>query len=101
MTPQRHQRKRTKGYKLPPSTKSVTRPHRWGNPYSTAEEFANAIVAVQNGETLPEHHEHIKRIVDTAEELRGYNLACFCGLDKNCHADVLLALANTPTGTDR
>ena len=27
-------------------------------------------------------------------ELRGKNLACFCPLDKPCHADVLLDLAN-------
>jgi hypothetical protein len=28
------------------------------------------------------------------EELRGKNLACFCAIDKPCHADVLLELAN-------
>jgi hypothetical protein len=27
-------------------------------------------------------------------ELKGKNLACFCSLDKPCHADVLLELAN-------
>ncbi len=27
-------------------------------------------------------------------ELRGKNLACWCGLDQPCHADVLLELAN-------
>lgn len=29
-------------------------------------------------------------------ELRGKNLACWCALDKPCHADVLLDLANRP-----
>jgi len=28
------------------------------------------------------------------EELRGKNLACWCPLDKPCHADILLELAN-------
>ena len=28
--------------------------------------------------------------------LRGKDLACFCRLDKPCHADVLLKLANAP-----
>lgn len=28
------------------------------------------------------------------DELRGKNLACTCGLDKDCHADLLLELAN-------
>ena len=27
-------------------------------------------------------------------ELRGKDLACWCGLDQPCHADVLLELAN-------
>lgn len=30
------------------------------------------------------------------EALRGKNLACFCALDKPCHADVLLEIANAP-----
>lgn len=28
------------------------------------------------------------------EELRGHDLACWCPLDRPCHADILLALAN-------
>lgn len=31
-------------------------------------------------------------------ELRDKNLACWCPLDVPCHADVLLEMANTPTG---
>lgn len=27
-------------------------------------------------------------------ELRGKDLACWCGLGKTCHADILLAIAN-------
>ena len=27
-------------------------------------------------------------------DLRGKNLACWCGLDKPCHADVLLKMSN-------
>lgn len=33
MTPIRIQRKRTKGWKMPENTVSVTRPGRWGNPF--------------------------------------------------------------------
>ncbi len=33
-------------------------------------------------------------IMDARRDLRGKNLACFCALDKACHADVLLRLAN-------
>lgn len=31
--PIRIQRKRTKGWKMPPNTVSVTRPGKWGNPF--------------------------------------------------------------------
>jgi hypothetical protein len=31
--PVRVQRKRTKGWKMPPNTVSVTRPRKWGNPF--------------------------------------------------------------------
>jgi hypothetical protein len=30
------------------------------------------------------------------KDLRGKNLACWCALDKPCHADVLLKIANAP-----
>lgn len=33
MMPQRIQRKRTKGWRMPPNTVSVTRPGKWGNPF--------------------------------------------------------------------
>lgn len=33
MKPQRIQRKRTKGWQMPPNTVSVTRPGKWGNPF--------------------------------------------------------------------
>jgi hypothetical protein len=41
----------------------------------------------------PEQPSLRKRI---RRELRGRDLYCFCSLDKPCHADVLLAMANAP-----
>ena len=32
--PERIQRKRTKGWRMPPNTVSVTRPGKWGNPFN-------------------------------------------------------------------
>ena len=34
------------------------------------------------------------RVLRELPELRGKNLACFCPLDRPCHADVLLEMAN-------
>ncbi len=35
-------------------------------------------------------------IADIQRELRAKLLACFCSLDKPCHADVLAEIANRP-----
>lgn len=35
--PERIQRKRVKGWKMPPNTVSVTRPGRYGNPYTAKQ----------------------------------------------------------------
>jgi hypothetical protein len=34
-------------------------------------------------------------ILSSLHELTGHDLACWCPLDEPCHADTLLALANT------
>lgn len=95
-------RKRTKGWKLPPNTKCVTRPGPWGNPFfidpkkagkpehpmacATAEE------AVEKYETTLVADERLKTLV--RQNLRGYDLACFCAEGQPCHANVLLMIAN-------
>lgn len=106
----RIQRKRTKGWRMPPNTVSVARPGRFGNPYKISEAreagytgtdaqlsewcchlFRRAILTKGTGEyvdTVPS--------MDEVRTLRGKNLACFCPLDRPCHADVLIELANGP-----
>lgn len=85
MTPQRIQRKRTKGWKMPPNTVSVCRPGKWGNPFT----FANS------GRIHPAMRFacEVAPLLDVAP-LRGKNLACWCAVGAWCHADVLLELAN-------
>lgn len=104
--PHRIQLRRTKGWRMPANTVSVTRPGPLGNPWSIAKAreigflspdaelaricvriFANAM-----DEHLPAVEAHISRLPG----LRGKNLACWCALDQPCHADVLLELANAP-----
>jgi hypothetical protein len=89
--PQRFQRSRRKGARLPPSAVVVTRPTKWGNPHALALGRAEAVrryredlLAGRLGVTV----EDVKR------ELRGRDLACYCPLDEPCHADVLLEIAN-------
>lgn len=103
MTPKRIKRERTRGWKMPPNTKSVCRPGRWGNPFkvgypnplSAKGEPMTVETAIANYEKAIEYRslrDAIKR------ELRGFNLACYCRLDRACHADVLLRIANEEEG---
>jgi hypothetical protein len=114
-TPKRIQRKRTKGWKMPPNTVSVTRPGEWGNPFRIGGYFrvnagafawleARADVAKNDPaftkiETPEQAVEFFKRYASSRKPghfkpLHGKDLACWCPLDQPCHADVLLELAN-------
>jgi hypothetical protein len=92
----RVQLRRTKGWKMPPSTVSVARPTRWGNPYRVGESFtaAEAVEAYREMTALLIKSRATFR--DALAGLRGKNLACWCPLNQPCHADVLLELANAP-----
>lgn len=98
--PRRIQRRRTKGWRMPPNTVSVCRPGKFGNPFAVTDERtqAEAVAAFRTWLTvdgctagLPERKQ---QILESLHELRGKNLACFCKEGTPCHADVLLELAN-------
>ncbi len=105
--PVRIQRKRERGWKMPPNTVYVGRPSKWGNPYGvglvacgcrSAGECSHnsfrretAAEAVEAFRSMPRSAQRIAKI---RTALGGKNLACWCALDQPCHADVLLELAN-------
>ena len=60
-------------------------PSKWGNPFTM--ENTGRVPAVLRFAC------EIAPLWDVTE-LRGKNLACWCSLDQECHADVLLELAN-------
>jgi Domain of unknown function (DUF4326) len=118
MKPVRIQRRRTKGFKMPANTIYVGRPTKWGNPFDTASYRAVILFRdlMEGGsDRIMERHHPTKHyslgdfvlaqkldavrasIIKALPELRGKNLACWCGLDRACHADVLLQLANGDT----
>ena len=88
--PKRIQRKRTKGWKMPPNTVYVGRPTTWGNPF-TVKEWGREI-AINNFRVMLE--ENLLAIARVQAQLRGKDLACWCPLDQPCHADILLEIAN-------
>lgn len=91
--PRRIQLRRTKGWRMPPNTVKVARPTRWGNPYRIGVECATAAEAV--AEFRCDLVSNPLAVAEVRAGLRGKSLACFCPLDQPCHADVLLAVANS------
>lgn len=90
--PQRIQRKRTKGWRTPPNTVFVGRPTEWGNPHDWTKCPNGKAEAV----ALFEQHQLGRQSfrLSVRHHLAGKNLACWCGLDEPCHADLLLRIAN-------
>ena len=87
--PKRIQRKRTKGWKMPPNTVYIGRPSKWGNPYMVNDFFSKEDV-------IKLHASYIEHWYDTENlsELRGKDLCCWCKEGEPCHGDILLDLAN-------
>jgi Domain of unknown function (DUF4326) len=98
--PRRIQRKRVKGWKMPPNTVYVGRPSIWGNPYELRRGDSHELkMAVANYRAVIEANQlSAERFRKPIAQLRGKNLACWCPLDQPCHADVLLEIANSEAG---
>lgn len=93
--PIRIQRKRTKDWRMPSNTLYVGRPSRWGNKFTIADEgSAEAAVDMERRDLDKFQCSHPVGFAWWIAPLRGKNLACWCALDKPCHADILLELAN-------
>ncbi len=117
--PERIQRRRSKGSKLPEGAIYVGRPTKWGNPFGVGQPCDDPLYrnAVVDGTPLArrgvvENRAHAVELfafwlvakvpytqVDIRRELAGRDLACWCPLPESgqpdhCHAAVLLELAN-------
>ena len=90
--PERVQRKRTRGFKMPVGAVYVGRPTKWGNPYSPG---VAGLPAARCSEMYRAKVERMARdgMLDLTE-IRGKDLACWCKLGEPCHADILLEIAN-------
>lgn len=104
--PKRVQLKRSKGWRMPENTVKVDRTTSWGNPFAPGKPApfwpTQGQVVVDKRHAYELYRTLIpldKTLIAKARaELAGKNLACWCALndpDKDeCHASVLLALAN-------
>jgi hypothetical protein len=88
------QLRRVKGWRLPDTAVVVARPTRWGNPFRVGVDGDRA-------ECVQAYRDALVRgglsfgVDDVRRELAGRDLACWCRLDEQCHADVLLEIANS------
>lgn len=102
--PQRIQRRRTKGWTMPEGAVYVGRPSKWGNCF-TGPQAASSFAAWMRKEEswwpvpmpwpdgkIPAGE--LTTAADVRRELAGKDLACWCPLNKPCHADTLVEIAN-------
>ena len=121
--PQRIQRKRTKGWTMPENSVYVGRPTKWGNPLKLLGDDIYIYAGYRRkkmdkwvylwGGDIDDVLFLFRHIVQGCSfsdkdlqywsdkfkendlmELKGKDLACFCPLTSDCHADVLIQLAN-------
>lgn len=78
--------------KIPLDAVYVGRPSKWGNPFQLIAETFRHDVVIQYKEYLLKN----KKLMNDLHELRGKDLVCWCA-PRECHADVLLKLANKET----
>lgn len=83
---------------MPAGAVYVGRPGRWGNPFKVgAPDLDGEPMTLKV--VFNRYRSRILWMVDHGEldlsELRGKDLACWCRLDKPCHADILLELARS------
>ena len=112
MQPRRIQLSRAKGWRMPANAVKVDRTTLFGNPFSLEDWGHDRAVALHRawltGEAIdaPIPPAEMKRltarraqVLKALPSLRGKDLACWCALPKkgepdNCHAALLLELAN-------
>lgn len=108
--PARVQRKRTKGWRMPPNTVYVGRGSKYGNPFNATQTyvchqhsgFPAPLIKLHSAPSLERcldmYHAYLYAQLEEdpqfLDDLKGKNLACWCSLDGDCHADLLLKLAN-------
>lgn len=115
--PERIQRRRARGWRLPPGAKIVDRTSHFGNPFTVADATAEGFedpqltVVELHADWLAGHGRPVYLVkgrrydrdwvLNHLHELRGRDLACPCPPGTPCHADTLIALVNRPPRQSR
>lgn len=104
---ERIQRKRTKGFRLPPNTVCVDRSTKFGNPFDWREgveigneRWAKGVAVDLLREAINYPARFPDKTVPTRQQIRDALagkefVACWCKLDEPCHADLYIRIAGT------
>ena len=107
--PKRIQRRRTKGWRMPPNTVYVGRPSIWGNPFEVGGGVTHQMAVSCYALHLRDYWGWVSSETQRAfypwpvqstafkewlAPLKGRDLCCWCALEGPCHADMLLEIAN-------
>lgn len=101
--PHRVQLSRKKGWRMPPNTVVVARPSKYGNPHRVGFCPVCGVEHTQAEAVAKFEADCIALPRLYLADLKGKNLACWCkiinscGFLEQCHADILLELANGMT----
>lgn len=114
MTPKRIQLSREKGWRLPANAVKVDRTTSYGNPYVIGDKMdmkmvrrwgwnisaAGQKIVCEDATMAVRRFAHALQWDEAIhdwlrEKLGGKDLACWCRPDEPCHADKLLAIANS------
>lgn len=107
----RIQRKRVRGWRMPPHAVYIGRPSKWGNPFEIyydpskrlwrigKEEYSHRLLAQKRAVDLFRGwllscERDALAMRASLEEIRGCDLACWCAEGTPCHGDVLIEFAN-------
>jgi hypothetical protein len=112
--PSRIRLSRARGWRKPKHTIVVSRPSKWGNPFSietfgrelACALYERSVTGIWSPEGIPSAlvprayrlHSGFRKAMTRfgleVNQLRGFNLACWCAEGFRCHVDILLKLAN-------
>lgn len=108
----RIQRKRVKGWRMPDNTKYVGRGSKWGNPFAVGSLISidrlnelgvdySPLVGIDGNVkctlelAIKAFEAHLLQSHLKLDDLLGFDhLACWCSLDNQCHADIILKHVN-------
>lgn len=123
--PTRVQRRRKKGFRLPPNSVCITRETGWGNPFINEQAIEAFRLWLRNPQfTCQEVVDYVEQkhgpftaglanhkadadrtaaaLLSQLPKLHGKKIACFCAIDRPCHGDELISLiAEQPSGTKK